>query len=374
MGIDDVTAEAVAVQENRAWLAANNMNLLLEIDTETWRVLRRGIFDKYSAYAKRLYGAAVYYRGHVYFAPMKANEIAVYDTMHERVEYLELEEGKSFGNAVYRTEWKFYGAFVYNDRVYFVGYSYPAIVEINPQNYSIQYHDMWVAQLAGDIIESKNYFYFSRDYFIHDDCLFLACAGIGALMKIDLRDMRKFETINLIGHADGFSAMVKDEDVVWLTGRFHGTVYSYDLKTGIVKMEQRCGNEEKTWCFSTSFCCGQYIYFIPAMLDSVLRIDRETHTLDKIEFENKGKKHPVRWFNFNYYGMCKEGALLRDNRSRLLFTLPDTGQITEKRLRLDTGGTIQNPLTKQALKGSGYVCRECAAYTLKEFLDGITDN
>ncbi|MCL2539055.1 MAG: hypothetical protein FWE66_01820, partial [Oscillospiraceae bacterium] len=140
------------------WFLAYGYNALFKMDKQNLIVKYVGSFPNESFSENHLYSSVTFCDDKLFFAPSIADEIAVYDIKTGKFIKIGLVEPECMADNTGRS--KFTRAVMYNNSVFLIGFTYPAIVRLNTDNYEISYYDDWVETLD-DVTDGEN------DYFNH---------------------------------------------------------------------------------------------------------------------------------------------------------------------------------------------------------------
>lgn len=87
-------------EENEIWIFSNEFNGLFKIDLGNMSLKYITSFEKEEMDISYAYSAAIWYKKRIYFFPLSANAIAIYDTMTGVVSYMEIPEKKKNFNVI----------------------------------------------------------------------------------------------------------------------------------------------------------------------------------------------------------------------------------------------------------------------------------
>lgn len=171
-----------------------------------------------------LYSSVIAKKGKLYFAPMNAEGIAIYDVKLNSFTKLlpnYTEYGKSGALS------KFFGAITYKDYIYFIPCRYRAIVRLNTNNNKLEYFDDWYKKYFNNIPESD--MLVKNAYFLKAEWLYMAFVNDNRLIKYNL-ETNEFEAFELsfYGEKAGFMDMCVNNGKIWLMQSYACAVVCFD--------------------------------------------------------------------------------------------------------------------------------------------------
>ncbi len=160
------------------WFCSFYFNGLFRIKKENMTIEFMGIFPDEPLIGHRLYSSILYYEGKLFFTPLSANSICIFDLETKTFKKLKYELSNSdvlYPNAAY------YYSVIYNDKLIFIPYASKKILILDTKDNSINYYDGWAEQLT-----DENTFGFFRKGVIINNKLVLPCVYSNKILIFDL--------------------------------------------------------------------------------------------------------------------------------------------------------------------------------------------
>ena len=203
------------------WFTAYNFNALFKMDKQTLKAEYMGSFPGEKTIGFRLFREIVAHDGKLYFAPGSAEKIGVYDIRGGSFSSIEFDnESKALS-----TNRKFTFACVYEDEIFFVGNSYPAIISYDVSSGLVRRYDDWVEQ-AAKIRTGKDGHYFRRGEVLGNTLLLPLCRA-DAIVEFDM-DERKSTIRKLRTGCSGFVDICVNNEQVWLAALSENTMVCWN--------------------------------------------------------------------------------------------------------------------------------------------------
>ncbi|WP_207652709.1 hypothetical protein [Desulfosporosinus sp. FKA] len=256
------------VDEKYVWFILDQFGMLLQIDLSTYKVSEVDWIpneDKFTG--KMLYWAAKEYRGKIYFSPVSAKEIAVYDI-----------DSKRFDKIAFRTPDTdistyseiYCGIFPYGDYVYFIPAHGRNIIRLNTQTNELDFYDDWYEKLNCIMPFPSS----GSDLRLHNalvpcfakDSIWLA-AGYGANAVVEFNLKTHSTTVYKVSDNNYHYGMIRfDGENFWLCPwEFQGEpIVKWHPDKGVLKefFDIHTGTEDKPTHLWPKFY-GNYLHFIP---------------------------------------------------------------------------------------------------------------
>jgi hypothetical protein len=198
------------------WFAAYWFNGLFKCDKETWVAEYLGSFPGENYYNQRLFGSTTECNGKLYFAPLTADAIAVYNIASGEFSRIELNDVDSKKYSNYYEYYKFIDALTIADSVYFIPATYPAIVVVDTLKREITYIDGWVDKI--EKLRNSNGLWFGRGDIEVERIIYAALLCADYMLIIDSKT-NDFTLEALHSGNIGHLSICFDGDNFWLAPR-----------------------------------------------------------------------------------------------------------------------------------------------------------
>ncbi len=224
----DLTFEAMYIDEEFIWFTPIYFNALLRMDKVTEKIELIGFFPDENPFATRLFSDITKCGNKLYFAPLSAKAIAVYD----------IETGE-FSSVCYKTEFsgleqrEFYSVQENNGILYFVPYRYNAILIYNTKTDNITYSTNFVNPIKQSKYYNYQYGYFRKGEIVGNK-LYLPCMCTNAIVVLDL-SMQEIQFIELDNDI-AFHSICSNKDQLFISSLKGNTICNMDLSSGAINV------------------------------------------------------------------------------------------------------------------------------------------
>ncbi len=200
--------DAVCV-DNRLIFFCRDINLLCSIQIDNGQLEILGKLPEEKLLGERLCGGIAVYNNNIVIAPLKARNIWIFSLDSCAWKQIELKEfndglGKSFFRSVY----------IYNNKAFFFGGYYPAIVILNLDTYEIEY----ISEVFDEKGGVNTDLFFRSGPVVFNDRLYLASSIDNSVLVIDLK-LLTYEWKKVGDKDDKYSGIVFDDGFFWLSPR-----------------------------------------------------------------------------------------------------------------------------------------------------------
>ncbi len=151
-----LTADNLLAYRNKIWFTERDCNELYCLDLEEGYPKMVCKFDAEKEYQPRLFGGLIPLKGKLYAIPCAAEKLYEIDTAAGEVKGIALKEPQPGGYPQYMERMKFLSGHAFNDRIYLVPTTYPAIVEYDSATGEIRYYDGWIKEIEKEF--NKGFF------------------------------------------------------------------------------------------------------------------------------------------------------------------------------------------------------------------------
>lgn len=165
-----MSISAVLRDDNAIWITLDDINGLCVMDTNDYSLDYISFIPGEEEFGSSLYFDIKRWEDKLILTPFNAKEIAIYDTKNKIWDKIPvyMDEGKfCFDSAEGK---KFITSIVYEDSIYFIPATFPAIVKLNLRSNEIQYISDWIQSFDKEY--TKSYYLFRQDIAISDDNMF----------------------------------------------------------------------------------------------------------------------------------------------------------------------------------------------------------
>ena len=203
--------EAMIKVEDVIWCAASDFNALMKIDLKQRKIEYINRFPD-EKNEKRLFSDIIYEKGKLYFVPMNAEKIVIYDILNEKFSFIEFN--KKIYSSHYFSNYKFCRGIMYNKSIFLICATYPAFIRVNLSDNSIEYIDEWVSEIEKKrTIDDIGYF---TNYYQYENIVYIPCCCCNIIVEFNM------ENLTFIYHEigrkdDRFSDFTLYENEFWVS-------------------------------------------------------------------------------------------------------------------------------------------------------------
>ncbi|MDR1961320.1 MAG: hypothetical protein LBQ16_03465 [Gracilibacteraceae bacterium] len=209
------------------WFTAIHFNGLFRMDKETWKTEYMGSFPGEDPAGVRLYGGMAEHEGKLYFAPMAAREIGIYDMeggTFWKIQIPEMKAKQEWGDSL-----KFCSVVRHNSCLFFVGCAWPAFLRYDTVSGKTDIFADWANQLAA-LETAPNHAYFGTAPIVTGARFILAAENANAVVVFDMETC-----VSTVHEAGGkkhyFAGICGDGRDYWLAAKDGGSVIKWDAGT-----------------------------------------------------------------------------------------------------------------------------------------------
>ena len=268
----------MAEGNGKVWMALLHRNGICEIDIKTREAKLCKIFEEEPLDGEFLYCYVEKIGERLIFSPGLAEKIAIYDLRTETMMYIPLKNADKY------RELKFWNIIRYQSDVYFLAYTYPAIIKLNMESMEIEYITDWLNEIIEDIPVDAYNGYFSDGHVMYDDQVLIPVNCMRAVLELNLKTartkIRKLE-VSMRG-IGGLSS--RDGENIWLVGRGGKAnwVSCWNRKTGDIKeiFLKEIG-EDMINPFFAPVCTESKVYLMPMSAPYICEIDPNKKKIGK---------------------------------------------------------------------------------------------
>jgi hypothetical protein len=265
------------------WFAAYFFNGLFRCDKETWTAEYLGAFPEEKPDGIRLFGGVAECGGKLYFAPMSAERIAVYDT--ESGAFERFDVSTIYAKMEYASIAKFSCALQCGEWIVFLPAYYSAVARMNLRTRELEYLTDWIEDV--EALRNSSHSYFAKFAGIaFDDKLQAVLLCADAVLTVDGSTGKT--CVSRLGTGNkGHLGICHDGRDLWLTPvcdagakahviRWDGTTAEpVDLAAqGHVSKEY--ADSEIVCFFSGIICVDKKLWILPFYWDCGFKIDLES--------------------------------------------------------------------------------------------------
>lgn len=258
--------EAVAeVTLDYAIAAINDGNGLFKVNLHTGGSEFICTFPDEKRDKKRLFCSAVCINNLVVFIPNSAENINIYDVIKNKIDTIRLKKVCNDKYPHYKPDFKFADYVLYQNRLFLLSATYPAIIKIDLDNNIFEYLTDWVPSES---------FFFRKGKCIDGKFVFVPSSDSNHVLILDMEN--DVVQIKKIGNVNrGYWSMVKVGESFWLAPKKNGPVIKWSVEGNqITEYNHYPPNYVKgSFLFTKIYAINSCVYLIPGDSHVFVEID-----------------------------------------------------------------------------------------------------
>lgn len=280
--------EAVAaVDSEQAIAAINDGNGIFKINLQTGESIFAGRFPDEQSDGSRLYCAAAYYAGKIIFIPNSAKNIAIYDLKNNMVETIAVKKVDKKIFPHYKANFKFADYVIYENNIYLISATYPAIIKMNLESLETEYITGWVP---------NEYFFFRKGKFLEKDSFVVPSSNSNLVLRFDLKnDVAKVYRVG--NNTGGYWSIVKEGKSYWLAPKTPGPVIEWEINNNKITEHDNYPENfvRKKFSFTKIYALNSKICITPCDAQMFVELDPKS---GKMKDNNLWKLEPGDWVDY----------------------------------------------------------------------------
>lgn len=221
-----LTADNLLAYRNKIWFTERDCNELYCLDLEEGYPKMVCKFDAEKEYQPRLFGGLIPLKGKLYAIPCAAEKLYEIDTAAGEVKGIALKEPQPGGYPQYMERMKFLSGHAFNDRIYLVPTTYPAIVEYDSATGEIRYYDGWIKEIEKEC--NKGFF---RKSCMAGEKIYMPGALGNFVLEFDV-ETKRHRIFRVGSEKCAYSSICRKGELFWLSPRSKGPVVAWNPHTG----------------------------------------------------------------------------------------------------------------------------------------------
>lgn len=297
--------------EGKLYCLAIHSNLIFSVHLQDGKIELVDTIPEEDALATYICGAINVWNGKLILTPCKTKKIWIYDLASKQWTGLTIKKYEHWGaGAITQT-------YIYNDNLFLIGSSYPAIICLDLKDYSCEY-------IAEPYKEAKarqqsiKYTYFRSHGVRLGNTLYLASSLDNFVLEFDM-ETRKHQWIKIGNDNYVYSGITWDGSNFWLSPRLNGDIVKWDGREEVKILPLSKELQQTTQKYLWEACFDGSKVVLPATVHTKsIRID-----IQKDSFQFYEQQYPlfVRLDNGMVVSQTTDGELSvsTDNSSQKLF-------------------------------------------------------
>ncbi len=289
---------------------------------------------EYEVHEKQLFGTVVENNNMLYFAPISANDILIYDISNNAYRLIPVERRKYYGES-----FKFFGVYSYEESIYFFPAHYPAIVKYVSNENDLKYYDDWIPEIRGDIGQEN---YFRQSLCFERGRLIVPLCGLDSVLEFNIStgkgEIKKIDTKRKKNK--GFSGICSDGKIRWLLSLYSGEMYKLDNENRIIEVIDIGNlNEKEKYSYVGCKNIDGNVYVLPSLRNDLCVFKEKTNELLRIKPEeyniDNNRTHGSQSTIFSIVDAKRDGLLACTREGEYYSINTDNNQIKMERYMID---------------------------------------
>lgn len=279
-----LSADNFLKYENKIWFPEIDCNELYCYDLNTDDIKMVCKIDTEVEYQHRLFSSLVVNNKKIYMIPFSAEMMYEVDILTKDVKSIEIKEPDSKQYSKYNKNAKFISGVKFNNCVYLIGTTYPAIVEYDCIAKTISYYDTWVEDLMR--LAKNNRIAFFRKAIICGTKIYApSCMG-NCILEFDVKT-KKHQFFIVGSEVCSYSSICQVGEWMWLAPQGEGPVVKWNVYTNQWKEYWNFPPKyiPSQFSFSDIVYYEDYIYCIPLNSNMIIRIEVQREIMEEYELE-----------------------------------------------------------------------------------------
>lgn len=284
------------------WFTAMNYNALFKLHKDTWLVEYIGSFPNERTDGYRLYSSILEHRDKLYFTPLRADEIGVFDKKKQQFSKIVFENEKKECLDDY-TGWNFVTAYRHKSFLYFIPHQRKFILKLNMETGDISFQTDWYKMLRKKGIHTGESLFFKTCR--KENVVYAPFNHINAVLMFNLQT-EKAELFTVGDTGTGYVDICYDGGKFWLAPLTGRKIFRWDEKTNICESFLVTSARKENMLFWGCEYFDDSVYFFPNAYNKILKIDvSESHGNDLVIEESAGMSDENRDVLCSNYVFCK---------------------------------------------------------------------
>ncbi|MCL2603243.1 MAG: hypothetical protein FWD90_02045 [Defluviitaleaceae bacterium] len=364
---------------NHYWVSASGFNALFKIDRTTLAAKYMGSFPGapvYDSSLNVLYNAVNEYKGKLYFAPVTASQIGVYDLNDGSFSTLPLKIAYNrINNPLFTC------ILTVDNGLFFIPNSYPAIVFYDVYINELKYYDDWLEALnklcrpnVKNKITSMRYFTPTAALSPDNETIILPCGNTGAVAVFDIKSGTS--RIYSKHQQNGYCGVVRAVNDYWLI-KVNGDIEITNDPEGKIRetIHLPADDEVKNgqYRFTSIFYFNGNVWLLPNGGRDTYKINCITKEITRLDSLICGT-HIEPFNNFSYSRAVQRDGMVstlsqKDGVFKQISTTGDIIHSAAIHISDEDMCCLKNKITK-AINPPMY--NECPIFTLDDFIYALT--
>lgn len=207
-----------AINDKILYLISSEFNMIYELNLITNKIELFENLPEEKFIQSNLYGNIIFSSGKLFLVPCCAEKIWIYNIKQNIWNAVEIPDTET------NKQYKFYGAFLYEEYIYMLGHYYPGIIRLDINTYNVVKINI---NLQSKEISNYKEGYFNWDYVIKENWLYAPIVNSNRILKLNLQT-EEYQLIVVGSSNNRYSGIVWDGKYFWLPPRRNTPFVKWD--------------------------------------------------------------------------------------------------------------------------------------------------
>ncbi len=251
------------------WFTSLYFNALFKMGKHTWQVEFVGSFPNEKIDGYRLYSSILEYKDKLYFVPLRAKEIGVFDKKSRAFSKIAFEK-ENIGSLEGYTGWNFSTAYQYGESIYFIPHQRTFVLKWNLETETIEFLSDWYKTLQENNIDTGTSLFFRTCR--KENVVYAPFNWSNYVMTFNLETERT-EIIRL-GEGDaGYADICFDGRKFWMAPLKSRKILQWDEKGNVCEGYLIASKQTESFLFWGCEYFDGEVYFFPNEYNKILKAD-----------------------------------------------------------------------------------------------------
>ncbi len=283
----NVSFENCCVENGKRWFFLNEFNALCCMN-EYNEIALKGIAPGENDSSIYLFADIKYFDNKLFLIPRGASALIVYDIEQNTFSRHEIKIPSAVNNNPYIDYLKFSIGVIYEEKLYMIPRTYPAIVVFDMKTETLEYETSWIEMINDYIFEGEAFFW--ADYSISNDELVLACANSDCVVRRSFVT-NKYSIQYVPNDKNGFSGIEVVDNQMYLCSRKDGHIINIDENGHINRLNMPNGFKvDRIIGYSKLLKIDNYLYAIPMWSNYLIRVNTDNWQIEVVKDYDRERK------------------------------------------------------------------------------------
>lgn len=372
-----IAFEKYADSGEKIFFPAYDHNCLYSMNKKTYEIEYIARIPELELVGKRTFFSVAYYNESIILIPFYKYSIWVYDLKTQKFSIFSIKKNGDFDVTIDMPEEALFSSYsIYNNKLFVFPHYYPAIIEIDMEEWTINYNQKPIVELN---VKKKNAQPFVTNVFTQCEYAYCAIANSNNILVYNMKN--DDYVIHAVSNSScGFNGIFKDGNNIVLTPRLTGAVLLWDENGKKAKEFSNYPKGFKYQCipFHNAIKNGDEYILIANQANQIVRLNPYTGNMQSYEVLEKIIIPPQRIYdsydNIMAYGKngTKLWFIIGADRIYCEYDLNDSSVVCKK-LKCENAAISYSDMVKICILESDIIV-ETGSIGLEDYINGIVES